>query len=315
MMKTKKRIAVLGAGIMGVGIAQAFAAKGHEVMLIYVYDDKQRSKPLETMEHNLKILCDHEVMAEEEIPEILARISFTESLEEAAAFADIIIESIVERLDIKQEYFQKLDQLCPPSTILATNTSAISITEIASTSEHKERILGTHFWNPAYLIPLVEVIKTEYVSDDVVKEMYDVLEGAGKSPVIVQKDVPGFIGNRMQHAMFREALYIVEQGIATPEDVDKTVKNGFGPRMGIRAPIEVMDAGGMDLTYNVHSYLFPHINNSTKPSPILVQKLEEGKLGFKTGEGILKWSPEDIEESQNRLNDGMINILKALNKI
>ena len=315
MTMPKKKIAVLGAGVMGTGIAQAFAAKGHETMIIYVYDDKQRAKPLETMQANLQVLCDNGVMSEEEIPKILERVSFTESMEEAAAFADIIFECIVEKVEVKQQYFQTLDQLCPPSTILATNTSAISITEIAETSVHKERIIGTHFWNPAYLVPLVEVIKTEYVSEAVVKQTYDLLEEAGKAPVIVQKDVPGFLANRMQHALFREAISIVENGIASAEDVDKSIKYGFGMRLGVRAPMEVIDAGGTDLTYNIHSYLFPHIESSTEPSPLLIQKLNEGKLGFKSGEGFQKWSPEDIAESQKILNEGLIKIMKALGRI
>lgn len=311
----KKRIAVLGAGVMGTGIAQTFAAKGHEVMLIYVYDDKLRSKPLETMQGNLEILCQNGVMTEDEIPEILGRVRFTESLEEAANFADVIFECIVEKLEVKQDYFQKLDRLCSPSTILATNTSAISVTEIAEKSIHKERIIGTHFWNPAYLVPLVEVIKTRYVSEDIVKQMYAMLEEAGKAPVIVQKDVPGFLANRMQHALFREAISIVERGIASAEDVDKAIKFGFGMRLGVRGPMEVIDAGGTDLTYNIHSYLFPHIENSTEPSQLLIQKLDEGKLGFKSGEGFQKWSAEEIAESQERLIEGLIKVEKALDRI
>lgn len=311
----KKRIAVLGAGVMGTGIAQAFAAKGHEVMIIYVYDDKKRAKPLETMRRNLEILCQNDVLTEDEIPEILSRVCFTESLEEAAQFADIIFECIVEKLEVKQEYFRNLDRICPPSTILATNTSCISVTEIAEKSIHKERIVGTHFWNPAYLVPLVEVIKTEYVSQDIVNQTYELLEEAGKMPVIVQKDVPGFLANRMQHALFREAISIVENGIASAEDVDKSIKYGFGMRLGVRAPMEVIDAGGTDLTYNIHSYLFPHIENSTQPSPLLVQKLEEGKLGFKSGEGFQKWTPQQIAESQAKLNEGLIKVMKALDRI
>lgn len=310
-----EKIAILGAGIMGIGIAQTFAMKGYETMLIYVYDDKKRANQVEIIKKNLEVFCENDLLSEEEIPVILDRIRFTESLEEAAEFADIIFESIVEKVEIKQQYFRELDRLCPPSTILATNTSAISVTEIAETSVHKERIIGTHFWNPAYLIPLVEVIKTRYVSDDIVNKTYRLLENAGKAPVIVQKDVPGFLGNRMQHALFREAVSLVERGIASPEDVDKTIKYGFGMRMGIRAPMEVMDAGGTDLTYNVHSYLFPHIENSTEPSPLLIQKLNEGKLGFKSGEGFQKWSPEDIAESQEKLNEGLIKVMKALNRI
>lgn len=315
MLMPKKKIAILGAGVMGTGIAQAFAAKGHETMIIYVYDDKQRAKPLETMRQNLTVLCENQLMTEEEIPEILGRVCFTESLEEAAQFADIIFECIVEKLEVKQEYFKTLDRLCPPSTILATNTSCISVTEIAEKSIHKERIVGTHFWNPAYLIPLVEVIRTQYSAEDIVSQTYDILEEAGKVPVIVQKDVPGFLANRMQHALFREAISIVERGIATAEDVDKSIKYGFGMRLGVRAPMEVIDAGGTDLTYNIHSYLFPHIENSTEPSPLLIEKLNEGKLGFKSGEGFQKWTPEEIEESQKTLNEGMIKVMKALDRI
>lgn len=315
MADSKKKIAILGAGAMGTGIAQAFALKGFEVKVIYVYDDKTRWNPVESITKDLKTLCENEVFAEAEIPNVLGRISFTESLDEAAEFADIIFECIVEKLEVKQEYFKKLDALCPPKTILATNTSAISITEIAEKSEHKERIIGTHFWKPAYLIPLVEVIKTKDVSETVVAETYALLEEAGKAPVIVQKDVPGFLANRMQHALFREAISIVENGIATPEDVDKAIKNGFGMRLGVMAPMEVMDSGGLDLTYNIHEYLFPNIENTTEPSKLLVQKLNEGKLGFKTGEGFQKWTAEQIEASQKNLIEGLIKVEKALKRI
>ena len=142
--------------------------------------------------------------------------------------SDIVFEGIIEKLEIKQDYFAKMDAIFPVSTILATNTSAISITEIAEKSVHKERIIGTHYWNPAYLVPLVEVIKTKYVSDETVQATYDLLKEAGKRPVIVKKDVPGFLANRMQHALFREALNIIEQDIADPADVDDAIKYGFG---------------------------------------------------------------------------------------
>jgi len=314
-MSDKKRIAVLGAGVMGTGIGQTFAMKGHEVMMIYVYDDITRGNPVDRMRDNLKMLCVNGVVDEKDVPEILSRVKCTESIEEAAKFADVFFECIVENLSVKQDYFKQLDELCPESTILATNTSAISVTEIAEKSVHKDRIIGTHFWKPAYLMPLVEVIKTKYVSQNTVDTIYGLLEAAGKSPVVVQKDVPGFLANRMQHALFREAISIVENGIATPEDVDKAIKNGFGMRLGVMAPFEVMDSGGIDLTYSIHEYLFPHIENSTEPSQLLKQKLDEGKLGFKTGEGFMKWTPEQMEESQKNLNEGLIKVARALGKI
>ena len=314
-MENKKKVAILGAGVMGTGIAQTFAMAGHEVKIIYVYDDKLRAKPMETMESNLRVLAENQALEESRIPEILGRVSLTEDLEEAAAFADIIFECIVENLAVKQDYFARLDALCGESTILATNTSAISVTEIAEKSVHKERIIGTHFWNPAYLVPLVEVIRTKYVSDEVVEETFALMEKAGKCPVIVQKDVPGFLANRMQHALFREAISIVERGIATAEDVDKAIKYGFGMRLGVRAPMEVIDAGGTDLTYSIHQYLFPHIENSTEPSKLLKQKMDEGKLGFKSAEGFMKWSKEEIDRSQKDLIEGLIKVARALDRL
>ncbi len=310
-----KNIAILGAGTMGVGIAQMFATAGHEVMLIYVYDDKVRSRPVETMTSNLNILVSEGVIKQSDIAPIISRVRFTESLEEAASFADVIIECIVENLTVKQNYFQELDALCPETTILATNTSAISVTEIAEKSVHRERIIGTHFWNPAYLIPLVEVINTKYAAPAVIDEMCSLLRAANKMPVIVKKDVPGFLANRMQHALFREAISIVENGIADAADVDNAIKYGFGMRLGVSGPMEVIDRGGTDLTYSIHKYLFPHIENSTEPSKMLTELMENGKLGFKSGEGFQTWSEEDIKASGENLTKGLIAVIRSLGRL
>ena len=203
----------------------------------------------------------------------------------------------------------------PPSTILTTNTSAISVTEIAEKSVHKERIIGTHFWNPAYLIPLVEVINTKYADPAVLSEMCEVLKGAHKMPVVVKKDVPGFLANRMQHALFREAISIVENEIADPADVDNAIKYGFGMRLGVSGPMEVIDRGGTDLTYSIHKYLFPHIESSTQPSRMLTNLMEHGKLGFKSGEGFQPWSEERIKESNENLTRGLITVTRALGRL
>ncbi len=314
-MSNKKNVAVLGAGKMGLGIAQLFATKGHQVKVIYVYDDKTRYNAVEVIRENLSVLVENEIMTQAEATEALARIDFVDTIEETADFADIVFEGIIENLKIKQDYFAKMDQIFPVSTILATNTSAISITEIAETSVHKERIIGTHYWNPAYLIPLVEVIKTKYVSEETVKATYDLLQEAGKKPVIVKKDVPGFLANRMQHALFREALSIIEHDIADPADVDDAIRYGFGMRLGIAPPIEVMDMGGMDLTYSIHEYLFPHIENSSKPSRLLTEAIEKGDLGFKTGKGIMEWPPEKAAQANKELTQGLIQVAKALGRL
>lgn len=314
-MADKKRVAVLGAGKMGLGIALLFAMKGHEVKVIYVYDDKIRCDARAVIKENLRVLVDNDVIAAEDADAAIDRVGFVDAIEEVADFADIVFEGIIEDLAIKQDYFAKMDAIFPVTTILATNTSAISITEIAEKSVHKERIIGTHYWDPAYLIPLVEVIKTKYVSEETVKTTYDLLEEAGKRPVIVKKDVPGFLANRMQHALFREALSIVENDIADPKDVDDAIKYGFGMRLGVRAPIEVMDMGGVDLTYWIHEYLFPHIESSTTPSRLLTENMEKGNLGAKTGQGIMTWSEEDVKESNERLIEGLIKVAKALDRI
>ncbi|MFV0465411.1 MAG: 3-hydroxyacyl-CoA dehydrogenase family protein [Lachnospiraceae bacterium] len=314
-MSSKKKIAILGAGKMGLGIALLFAQKGHDVKVIYVYDDKSRYDARKIIAENLSILVENDVIKEEEVHQIQSRIGFVDDMLEVKDFAEFVFEGIIENLKIKQDYFEKMDRIFPESTILATNTSAISITEIAANATHKERIIGTHFWNPAYIIPLVEVIKTEHVSEQVVTETYDLLKEAGKHPVIVKKDVPGFLANRMQHALFREALSIVEQGIADPDDVDDAIKYGFGMRLGICAPIEVMDMGGLDLTYAIHQYLFPALENGTVPSVLLTEAIKNGDLGFKTGKGIKEWSAEYREESQIKLVQDLIKVQRALGRI
>ncbi len=314
-MSEKKRIGVLGAGKMGLGIAQLFATKGYQVRVIYVYDDKTRYDAREVIRENLQVLVDNDALDGAQIPAILDRIGFVDEPEEIADFADIIFECIVEKLEVKQEYFARMDRIFPPQTILASNTSAISITEIAEKSEHKERIIGTHYWNPAYLIPLVEVIRTRYVSDEIAQATYDLLEEAGKCPVFVKKDVPGFLANRLQHALFREALKIIEDEIAEPQDVDKAIKYGFGMRLGICAPVEVMDMGGLDLTYNIHSYLFPHLENSTEPSRLLTENIAAGNLGFKTGKGLLEYTPEEIKRLNEELTEGLIKVARALGRL
>ena len=286
---SKKNIAVLGAGKMGLGIAQLFATKGHQVKVIYVYDDKIRCDAAAVVRSNLSVLVENDVMTQQEADDAAARISFVDTIEEVADFADIVFEGIIEKLEIKQDYFAKMDAIFPVSTILATNTSAISPTEIAEKSVHKERIIGTHYWNPAYLVPLVEVIKTKYVSDETVQATYDLL--------------------------IREALNIIEQDIADPADVDDAIKYGFGMRLGICAPVEVMDMGGLDLTYNIHSYLFPHLCNSTEPSKLLTDNIAKGNLGFKTGQGLETWSKEDVEKANKELTEGLIKVARVLGRL
>jgi 3-hydroxybutyryl-CoA dehydrogenase len=304
-----KKISVIGAGMMGHGIAQIFAARNYNVILLDV-QQSLLSKAIENIRLNLALLAQKGIGDPKEIAPTIQRIETTLDLREAASEAQFVIEAASENLILKQKIFQDLDSLCPPETILSTNTSVMSITEIAQKARSKERIVGTHFWNPPYLIPLVEVVRGEQTSQKVMDLTFDLLRLVGKHPVRVNKDVPGFVGNRLQHALWREAISIVEKGIADPNTVDEVVKKGFGIRLPALGPLENADMVGLDLTLAIHDYILKHLESSPQPSPILRKKVEMGELGFKTGQGFQGWSSEDAKLSRTKLMEYLLKWTK-----
>jgi 3-hydroxybutyryl-CoA dehydrogenase len=304
-----RNIAVIGAGMIAPGVAQVFATKNYNV---YIYARRQEALPaaIERIRANLSTMAKRGVGLESEIEPAISRIKTTTELSKAAADAHLVIECVSENLELKQQFFQNLDQLCPPETILATNTSVMSITEIASKAKRRERIVGTHFWNPPYLIPLVEVTKAKYTSDEVMETTYQVMKNAGKHPVKCMKDVPGFIANRLQHALWREAISMVEHGICDAAAVDEAIKNGFAIRLPVLGPIENADMVGLDLTLSIHDYILKYLESSPYPSPLLKEKVEKGELGFKTGKGFQTWSAEEAEKSRSKLLEYLIEWTK-----
>lgn len=295
-----QRVAVIGAGLMGHGIAQVFAAKGFGVSLTDL-DEDILAKAVQSIRANLTLLAENGIGTNDGIDRAMERIRTTVDLNEAAKGANLVIEAVAEKLDLKQELFRKLDEICPSDTILATNTSVISITEIASKAHRRDRIVGTHFWNPPYLVPLVEVVPGADTAAEVVDSTYDILASVGKHPVKVKRDVPGFVGNRLQHALWREAIAIVDQGIADAATVDEVIKNSFGLRLPVLAPLETADMVGLDLTLQIHDYILRHIDRSTEPAAILRDKVAKGELGFKTGKGFQEWSEERAQECRSQL--------------
>jgi len=296
---SKARIAVVGAGLMGHGIAQVFALAGHEVNITDTVVQN-----LDTVQSriaaNLRDLGDDESAAE--------RVQPCVDLTEAVRDADFIVEAIAERLDLKQKLFADIELRARRDAILASNTSVIPITAIMQDLIRKERALGTHWWNPPFLVPLVEVIETQWTSPQAVAFTMDLHKAAGKMPAHVKKDVPGFIGNRLQHALWREAISLVERGICDAKTVDDVVKASFGRRLAVLGPMENADQVGTDLTLAIHDVVLPAIESRPGPSPLLQQLVADGKLGFKSGQGFQSWS----SEQQTALRTRVMKHLKAM---
>jgi 3-hydroxybutyryl-CoA dehydrogenase len=280
---SKAKIAVIGAGLMGHGIAQVFALAGHEVTItdpvavaLAVAKDK--------IVANLKDL-DEDVTAVE-------RVTPLEVLADCVRDADYVVEAAPEKLELKQKIFAEVETYVRADTILASNTSVIPITAIMQGLKRRERAIGTHWWNPPFLIPLVEVIGTEWTSAATVDFTMKLHADAGKTPVHVKKDVPGFVANRLQHALWREAISLVERGICDADMVDTVIKASFGRRLAVLGPIENSDLVGTDLTLAIHETVLGDIESRPGPSPLLARMIADGKLGMKSGEGFLTWTPE-----------------------
>jgi len=279
----KARIAVIGAGLMGHGIAQVFALSGHDVSIhdsVAANLDSVKPRILA----NLRGLGDDVAAVD--------RVQPTGDLAAAVHEADYVVEAVLEDLALKQRLFLEVERNVRPHTILASNTSVIPITKIMDGLRDRSRALGTHWWNPPYLVPLVEVIGTQWTSQQAINWTIDLHKAAGKMPVHVKKDVPGFVGNRLQHALWREAVALVERGICDAQTVDTVVKASFGRRLAVLGPLENADLVGTDLTLAIHKTVLPDIDSRPHPSPYLEALVGAGKLGFKSGEGFRAWSAE-----------------------
>jgi 3-hydroxybutyryl-CoA dehydrogenase len=287
-----ERIGVIGAGLMGHGIAQVFAVAGARVRVFDPSAEALRSlRP--RVEANLEAL-DLPTDAAENVEPV-------SSVAAAAGGAEMVIEAVSEDLALKRAVFAELAECAGGDAILASNTSVISIGEIAAHQAIANRIVGTHWWNPPYLVPLVEVIEHGAVDPWVVQRAITLLEAAGKTAVHVRRDIPGFVGNRLQHAMWREALALLDAGVCEPEEIDTVVRAGFGARLAAIGPIENADLVGLDLTEAIHAYLLPHLDASTEPARGLKERVGRGELGAKSGRGYLDWEEGDAEAARDRM--------------
>ena len=304
-----KNITVIGAGTMGHGIAQLCAESGLNVNM-YDISIENLEKGFENIKKNLSMYVDIDKITKEKAEDILKRISVISVLKDAVCDVQLVIECIAENLVIKQKVYGELDSLCDPSVILASNTSGLSPSEIAKYLKHPERMVVAHFWCPPELIPLVEVVPGEKTSMEVVDKTAEWITAIGKQPVKMKKECLGFIGNRMQYALLREAIYIVEQGFADIEEVDKAVEYGFGRRLPVTGPIKTADIGGLDVFYNICSYIFKDLCNSDSPSHIMREIVEANNYGIKTGQGFYKWNEQTKNDIDRKRRNLLISFLE-----
>ncbi|QGP92036.1 putative 3-hydroxybutyryl-CoA dehydrogenase [Neomoorella glycerini] len=307
-----KEIAVLGTGTMGHDIALLCALAGYQVRLFGRSEDSL-NRGFREIRSGLELLAKGGLVEASRTEGVMTNIKGFTTLAEAVTGVDFVIEAIVEDLAVKQGVFREVDALVPPHTILASTTSGLDPTKLAALTRRPERVVVTHFWNPPHLLPLVEIVRGEKTADATVALARGLVARLGKKPIEVKRAVPGFVGNRLQFALLREALYIVEQGWATAEDVDAAVKYSFGRRLAVTGPLESADLGGLDVFYNIQSYLNQDLCHERGPSRLLKEKVERGDLGTKTGRGFYDWQDEQVLAIKKAREEDLIQRMKEDN--
>ena len=293
-ISTNERVTVIGSGLMGPGIACRAALAGHEVTLV----DKDLTRLEKGKEKAFEYISDlvaGEIATAEQGEAARKLITGGESIEAACKNADLVIEAITENIAAKQSLFRDIDNWTNPDCLIASNTSGLSITEIGAEVTHKDRIATAHFWFPAHLVPLVEIVMSDKTTLQTAESMKRIFASWGKAPVIVKKDLPGQLANRILQAVIREALYIVESGLASAEDVDTAIKYGPGLRFPVWGPLEHIDAVGLDLALSVQDGVLPNLCNEVKAPRILRQLVDEGLKGYSTKQGVYDWSKKDMK--------------------
>jgi len=283
-------VAVIGNGIIGHGIAQVFAAAGKQVVMIG-RDEASLGRALDKIAASLGDFASHDLIERSTIPDVLARIRISTNLEDAAP-AQLVIEAVTEDLALKLDIFGRLDRICPPPAVLASS-SGQPASALTAKVAHPERVIATHFWYPPQLIPLVEVCASKQTLIDVTMWVCDALREAGKEPAVIDQEIPGFIGNRLQFAMLREAWALWASGAASAEAIDAVVRNSFGRRVGITGPIESADAGGLVTMYHFGKSLMPHLDTRPEPDPAIARLVADGANGIANGKGVHDWSQRD----------------------
>jgi len=306
-----RKIGVIGSGIMGHGIAQTFALGGYEV-IINDLNDALLNRAIRQIRSNLSTFVEFGITPPEGAKEALSRIKTNKNLTEVSRQSDFVVEAVPEVMDLKKRIFRELDKTCPPHTIIASNTSGLNLTEMVSDIKRQGQAIIAHWYNPPHIIPVVEIVKGRFTSDQTVDLVYQLLLSVRKKPVKILKEIPGFLVNRLQFALYREALYCLKEGIASAEDIDTAVKGSYGFRLPTLGPLETSDLGGLDTFLQIAEYLFKEIDRSTEPPEFFREKVRQGKLGVKTGEGFFRYTPEEAEKKIKERDRQFLQRLKCL---
>jgi 3-hydroxybutyryl-CoA dehydrogenase len=309
-----KTIGVIGSGVMGPGIAEIIAIFGASFDFhIYLYDisSEALNNAKERMRIDFSKVESVGIFDSEDLKVARDRIKLTTDLNHLKD-AQLIIEAIPEKMELKKEFFHIIEKIVSPKTILATNSSGLSITEIMKDLENPERGIGTHFMNPPLLMPLVEVVKGESTSEDTITTITELLSNVNKRPVLVKKDIPGYVHNRLQAAVFRELMNLVNQDVMEVKDLETTVRYGLGLRLPVMNVFEMVDLMGLDTIRNVLTYLYPALDRSTKPPEFLSKMISEGKLGVKSGEGFHNYKSKDMTESMQQKEAATFQLLMMI---
>ncbi len=292
------QVAIIGTGMIGASMAALFTGNGYPTtMLAYNEQEKNRGKDL--YDTCFKDLIDKNLVTEEQAERCSSLLSFTYDYKDIAN-TDFIFECVVEKLDVKYCVYELIEEHCTQFKVLASSTSALSANDLAEgLKKSKEKLVVAHPYNPPHLVPFVEIVKSKYTADDAAQIAYDVLESTGRKAIIMQRSAPGFVANRLQHALLREAVHIVEEGLATPRDIDKALMYSFMPRYTSVGLFEHQDAAGLDLVKSIEDYLLPTLSNCNCTPQFFNKLVEEQKLGMKTGEGVYEW-PEEAKDDFRR---------------
>ena len=301
------RIAVVGAGLIGHGIAQVFARSGHHVNLTS-RSEASLEKATGRIESDLRMLVDMGAITGEEAESTAANIHPINEPESAVGDADVVFEAVYEDLDLKRDLFRWLDRVCREEAIIASSTSTFTATQLGSSTGRPDRVVVAHFVNPPYLMPLVEVVPGNGTSRETVATIVDLVEQAGNEPVVIEKEVPGFVSVRLQMALAREAISLVQAGVASPADIDTVIKTSIGRRWATAGVFEVLDIAGWDTISAVSSHVLPDLDPPSEVPTLLREKVERGELGVKSGRGFYDWTPESAEALRQRIAWALIEI-------